>query len=52
MPIRIFYDNEANVWIAISENIGLVLESESHEALMKKVEMALPEMLAANNVKN
>ena len=52
VPIRISYDEETDVWIAVGEDIGLVLESESYEELMKKVRIAVPEMIETNNVKN
>lgn len=43
------YDEESNVWIANSDDIiGLVLESESYDALLKKVKDAIPELLEIN----
>lgn len=43
------YDEESNVWIANSDDIiGLVLESESYDALLKKVKEAIPELLEIN----
>lgn len=44
--INFTWDPEANVWIATSEDInGLVLESDSFDALMDKVKLAVPELL-------
>ncbi len=46
------WDDEANVWVATSPNVaGLVLESESLDALMKRVENAIPELLRLNSQK-
>jgi len=46
--INIQRDDEAGVWIATSEDIpGLILESESRDALMTEVSRAVPELLAA-----
>ncbi|HUX19613.1 MAG TPA: DUF1902 domain-containing protein [Spirochaetia bacterium] len=43
------WDAEAGVWIAMSEDVpGLVLESGSLDALMERVKMAVPELLAMN----
>jgi len=41
-----FWDDEASVWIAESEDLpGLILESESFDALVEKVKKAVPELL-------
>ena len=49
--INTIWDNEARVWIATSENIpGLVLESGSLDALMERVRVAAPELLALNGM--
>lgn len=48
--INLFWDNEAGVWIATSEDIkGLVLESGSVDALIERVRYAVPELLMLNN---
>jgi len=40
------WDNEANVWIATSDDIhGLILEHNSFDTLMEKVRLAVPELL-------
>lgn len=45
------YDNEAGVWIATSDDIiGLILESESPETLMKRVLDAVSELIELNNL--
>lgn len=47
--IRYIYDDEAGVWVATSEDVpGLVLESESFDALVEKVRRAVPELLTIN----
>ena len=41
------FDNESQRWTAASEDpYGLVLESNSLEALMERVKIAMPDMLA------
>lgn len=50
--IKFFWDNEAAVWVATSDDIpGLVLESGSFDALIEKVKYAIPDLLEANNLK-
>jgi len=50
--VNLIWDNEANVWIATSEDIpGLVLESGSFDALLERVRFAVPELLALNKPK-
>ena len=40
------FDNESQRWTAVSDNkYGLVLESNSLEALMERVKIAMPDML-------
>lgn len=47
--INLTWDNDADVWIATSEDIpGLVLESGSFDALLERVRFAVPELLALN----
>lgn len=47
--INFTWDNEANVWIATSEDIpGLVLESGSFDALLERTRFAVPELLELN----
>ncbi len=50
--VNLILDNEANVWIATSEDIpGLVLESGSFDALLERVRFAVSELLTLNNTK-
>ncbi|MBO5009063.1 MAG: DUF1902 domain-containing protein [Clostridia bacterium] len=47
--INFSWDNEANVWIAQSDDVpGLVLESGSFDALVERVRFAVPELLDLN----
>lgn len=47
--IRAFWDPEANVWIASSENfIGIATEAKSFEDLIIKLNVMVPEILEAN----
>ena len=49
--IKVDYDNEVGVWIATSDDIiGLILEDESSEKLMKRVVEATPELIRLNNL--
>ena len=38
-------DNEAGVYFATSDDIGLALEAESLDELVKQVHLAIPELL-------
>ena len=47
--IKFVWDNEADVWIATSEDVpGLVLESGSFDALIERVKYAIPELVELN----
>lgn len=47
--ITFSWDDEANVWIATSNDIpGLVLESGSFDALLERTRFAVPELLSLN----
>ncbi len=48
--INLLWDNEANVWVATSNDIpGLVLESGSFDALIERLRFAIPELLELNS---
>lgn len=50
--VNIIWDDEANVWIATSEDIpGLVLESGSYDALLERIRHTAPELIKLNNPK-
>ena len=43
------WDDEAKVWVATSTDIsGLVTEADSMDALVKKLQIMIPELLDAN----
>lgn len=47
------WDAEAGVWVATSNDVpGLATESATVEALVSKLEAMIPELLAANGVRN
>ena len=46
------WDPEAEAWTAISDAIPLALESESLDALMERVRVAVPELLELNGKPN
>ena len=49
ITVNISWDEEANVWIATSNDLpGLVLESKSIDILKKKISDAIPELLELN----
>lgn len=46
IEITAFWDDEAGVWVAESEDIpGLVTEAETMEILMEKLRVLVPELL-------
>ena len=47
--VRAFWDNEARVWVATSDDVpGLATEADTVDALVKKLQTMIPELLAAN----
>lgn len=50
--VDLLWDEEAAVWVATSEDVpGLTLESGSFDALVERVRIAVPELLALNGSK-
>ena len=48
--VKFTWDNEADVWIATSDDIpGLVLESGSFDALLERTRFDVPELLELNS---
>lgn len=47
--VNIMWDEEAKVWIAVCNNLGLALESESYDKLISRVIEAAPEMALLHN---
>ena len=50
IDIRIIWDEEAEVYVAIGDKIGLGLESESYDRLLERVGIATPEMMDLNHI--
>ena len=51
--VAFFWDNEAKVWIATSEDVsGLILEDESFDNLLNRVFIAIPELLESNDTEH
>ncbi|MBR1453408.1 MAG: DUF1902 domain-containing protein [Lachnospiraceae bacterium] len=50
--VNLMWDGDASMWIATSDDVpGLVLESNSYDALIEKVKVAIPELLELNDKK-
>ena len=45
IKIGVFHDTEAGVYFATSEDIGLAVESESLDGLLKEIHAAIPVLL-------
>jgi hypothetical protein len=49
--VNAFWDDEALVWVATSEDLlGLATEAETLEALIPKLRVMIPELVAANRL--
>jgi predicted RNase H-like HicB family nuclease len=49
--IEAFWDSEAEVWVATSEDVpGLVTEAETIELLTSKLRVMIPELIFANEI--
>lgn len=48
--VTMSWDDEARVWVAVSDKGGLVLEDSSYDTLINRVKTALPELLELNNL--
>ena len=46
--VIIRWDDEAQVWFAVNDSIPLALESNSFDALIERVKIVAPEVLAEN----
>jgi len=46
--VTITFDEEAAVWYAINNDIPIALESDSLDVLIKRVKLAVPELLELN----
>ena len=48
--IRAVYDDEARVWVATHDQLGLATEAETVDVLVYKLEEMIPELAELNNV--
>lgn len=48
--ISIVWDEEASVWIATNEKLGLAMESNSFDLLIERVKNAVPELIELNHL--
>ena len=49
--VRAEWDEEANVWVATSDDVpGLATEEATMEGLIEKLKIIIPELLEANGV--
>jgi len=48
--VIITFDNEAQKWYAINDDIPIVLEDYSLDTLISRVKLSAPEMLEINNM--
>ena len=49
LVVRAFWADEARVWVATSDNVpGLATEADRVDALVKRLQTMIPELLEAN----
>ena len=48
--VNLMWDTEADVWVAICDSLGIALEAESYDDLIRRVIDVAPEMAKLNNV--
>lgn len=49
LVVKVLWDAEASVWVATSDDVpGLVTESKTFEAMLKKLRLLVPELLELN----
>lgn len=46
--VEVIYDGEANMWVALYDELGLVTEGESLNAVIDRTNLVIPELLADN----
>jgi len=46
--VTITFDEETSVWYAVNNDIPIALESDSLDVLIKRVKLAVPELLELN----
>lgn len=50
IPIIISWDEDAKEWYAVGDDIGLALESDSYDELIRRICVVAPEMADLNSV--
>jgi len=48
--VTIAFDDDAQRWYAQNDDIPIILEDDSLDALIRRVKLAAPEMLEINNL--
>ena len=48
--VDLFWDDEANVWVATCDEIPLAMEDGSLDKLIYRVKLAAPELIELNNL--
>ena len=48
--VNLIWDEEADVWVAICDEIPLAMESESLDELLNRVRQAAPEIIELNKL--
>lgn len=48
--VKFHWDEETEVWVAMCDELGILLEQGSYDALIEKVEIAVPEMIECNKL--
>ncbi|MCL2211585.1 MAG: DUF1902 domain-containing protein [Treponema sp.] len=48
--VTLTFDDEAQKWYALNDEIPIILEDSSLETLINRVKLAVPEMLEINNL--
>ncbi len=50
VKVLIHWDEDASVWVAICDELGISLESGSYDALIEKIKITVPEMIELNGL--
>ncbi len=48
--VVIHWDDEANIWVGICDELGISLESGSYDALIEKIRIVSKEMMEMNKI--
>ena len=52
VKVIIHWDDKAEVWVAVCDELNIALESGSYDALIEKVRAAISEMMKLNGISN